>query len=228
MKKILLGLIAIASITLSANAQVQREQTDKIDHSMGDHGKGGRGHGGHMDGRMYKDLNLSDAQKQQMKSINGDFKSKMDDLNKHDNLSVKDFRAQRESLENAKKAQFESILTADQKNKLATLKNERGDKGNMTGRGGEQMEKMQSQLGLSNDQVARMKAERESFKTKAELIKNNSSLSNDQKKTQFLQLRKEREQNFKTFLNADQMKKFEEMKSKRWDDSKTKRSMKTT
>ena len=88
--------------------------------------------------------------------------------------------------------------------------------------------KMQSELGLTSDQVAKMKADRENFKAKAEAIKNNTSLSENQKKEQFMQLRKEREESLKSYLNADQIKKMEEMKSKRWDNSKNKRSMKTT
>jgi Spy/CpxP family protein refolding chaperone len=238
MKKIFLGLVTIITITLSANAQVQREQSDNVqDHQMGDHGKSGRGHGGHMDGMMMKDLNLSDAQKQQMSSINTDFRNKMQELNKHDNLSVKDFRAQKEALESDRKAKFDAILTAEQKNKFTSLKKDHeandnmsdGRGGNMSeGRHGNNMEKMQSELGLTTDQVSRMKADRESFKVKAEAIKNNSSLSEDQKKEQFMQLRKDREQNLKSYLNSDQIKKLDEMKSKRWDDAKNKRSMKTT
>jgi Spy/CpxP family protein refolding chaperone len=237
MKKIFLGFIAIASISLSACAQVQREQPDKQNSTI-DHEKFGRGHGGHMDGMM-KDLNVSDAQKQQLSSINADFRSKLEELNKHDNMTVKDFNAQKEALENDRKAKFEAILTPDQKNQLAELKNNRGGRENMKGNrenmkgnsgknGNNRMEKMQSELGLTSDQVARMQAERESFKTKADAIKNNTSLSEDQKKEKFIQLRKDREQSLKTYLNADQLKKFEEMKSKRGNDSKNKRTMKTS
>jgi Spy/CpxP family protein refolding chaperone len=231
MKKILLGLITVVSISLSAGAQVQRDQADAGNHSMGDHGKFGR-HGDHMNGMMFKDLNLTDAQKQQMKSINEDFKNKMQELNKHDNMSVKDFRSQKEALEQSRKSRFEAILTADQKAKLATLKNNHeGREGNWKGGNamrGNDGKKMQSELGLTSDQVAKMKADRENFKAKAEAIKNNTSLSEDQKKEQFMQLRKEREESLKSYLNADQIKKMEEMKSKRWDNSKNKRSMKTT
>jgi Spy/CpxP family protein refolding chaperone len=234
MKKILLGLITIFSISLSAGAQVQRDQSNNsMDHSkMGDHRKFGRGHGDHMNGMMMKELNLTDAQKQQMKSINEDFKNKMQELNKHDNMSVKDFRAQKESLMKDRKSKFESILTADQKARLATLhKDHNGRKGDgkegnvMRGKDGMNME---SELGLTTEQASKIKADRENFKVKAEAIKNNTSLSEDQKKEQFMQLRKEREQSLKSYLNADQIKKLEEMKSKRWDNAKNKRSMKTT
>ena len=190
-----------------------------------DHDRGGHGHG-QMDGRMMKDLNLSDAQKQQITSINDDFKSKMEQLNRNDNMKVKDFRSQKERLESDRKARFESVLTADQKNKLATLKNNREDKDGNRNDNSDRMEKnrmdMQSQLGLTSDQSARMKADRENFKAKAEAIKNNTSLSDQQKKDQFMQLRQDREQAMKSYLNADQIKKLEEMKSKRWDDSKNK------
>ena len=187
-----------------------------------------------------KDLNMTDAQKQQMKSINEDFRSKMQDLKKNDNITVKDFKARKEALFNDRKARVDAILTADQKNKLAQFKNDHGDQfasrdrdrdGDHHGGGrmnGDRMEKMQSELGLTSDQVAKMNADRENFKAKADAIKNNTSLTDQQKKDQFMQLRKEREESFKSFLTPDQIKKLEEMKSKRSEDWKNKRAMKTT
>ena len=237
MKKIFLGFIAIAAISLSAGAQVQRDQQDNSQNSTFDHQRGGRGHGGHMDGGMMKELNLTDAQKQQISVINSDFKSKMEELKKHDNMSVKNFNIQKEALENERKLKFENVLTADQKNQLAQLKTNQGGRPGMEGNrdygnrdkgnGNNRMEKIQSELGLTSDQVARMQADRENFKTKADAIKNNTSLSEDQKKAQFTQLRQEREESLKSVLTADQLKKFEEMKSKRGD-WKNKRTMKTS
>lgn len=43
-------------------------------------------------------LNLTDAQKQQIKSIDEDFRIRLQALNKNDNKKVKDQRAQRELL----------------------------------------------------------------------------------------------------------------------------------
>ena len=251
MKKIFLGLVAITAITFTAGAQVQRNQDETSQNSTMNHERWGR-HGGGRDGGMMKDLNLTDAQKQQMKSINEDFRSKMQELKKNDNITVKDFNARKEVLFNDRKSKVDAILTADQKNKLAQFKNDRGDRGQFADRdddrnkgdrmsgdrdgdhqgggrmNGDRMEKMQSELGLTSDQIARMKADRESFKAKADAIKNNTSLTDQQKKDQFMQLRKEREESFKSFLNPDQIKKLEEMKSKRSEEWKTKRAMKTT
>ncbi|MBA2249054.1 MAG: hypothetical protein H0W12_02545 [Chitinophagaceae bacterium] len=250
MKKILFGIIAFTAVSLTACAQSHNGQDQTQTNSSMNRDRSGNRHGGH-DGMM-KDLNLTDAQKQQASAINADFKSKMDDLNKHDNMSVKDFRTQKENLENNKKARFEAILSPDQKSKFAEIKNNRGgrdgmmanrgddkdgmrdrngmgnhgDRGNRMGNGN--IEKMQSDLGLNNDQVSRMKADGESFKMKADAIKSNTSLSDDQKKSQFMQLRKEREQSFKSYLTPDQIKKMDEMKAKRWKDSKNQRDIKTT
>ena len=113
MKKILAGLLAIASFTFSANAQEQHNMDrgktwnkDGMGNHMRHHGKGMMA--------MQK-LNLTDAQKQQMKLIHEEFKNKFQALNKNDNMMVKDFRAQKESLLQERKNKIEAILTPEQR-----------------------------------------------------------------------------------------------------------------
>ena len=213
MKQIFIGLIAICAITFSAGAQTM-EAKNEAGHS-GHHQKH---HGKHDKAMMFKNLNLSDAQKQQVKSMNENFKNKMQALKKNDNMTVKDFRLQKEALMAERKTNFQSILTHEQKNKIEQNKKDMMAKHSQMHE--KRMEKMKTELSLTNDQVAKMKAQREAFKAKAETIKNDQSLTQDQKKDQFMTLRKEQKENFKSILTADQQKKLEERKNKR--------SMKTT
>ena len=89
MKKIITGLFAIAAFTFSAVAQDQGTDQKKWNKD-GQH----RMH----DGKGMDKLNLTEAQKQQMKSINEDFRNKMQSLNNNGNILVKDQQAQRKAL----------------------------------------------------------------------------------------------------------------------------------
>jgi len=223
MKKIMSGILALAAFTFSASAQVsdknQQDNKDWKEH-RGFHNRG------------MENLNLSDAQKQQMKSINEDFRNRMESLNKNDNMSVKDFRSQRESLMKERKDKISSILTPEQKAQFEKQDQmggngefrggkDFGDRGERGGRGfGERdggIDRLKTDLGLSDDQVTKIKASNETFFQKAKAIRENQSLSPDQKKEQFLSLQKEREENLKTFLTADQQSKLKEMKGN-WKD----------
>ena len=121
MKKILTGLFAFAVFTFSTSAQAQNNAEG--------YKKERRGYNKGLDkmNGMEK-LNLSDAQKQQIKSINEDFKSKMQALDKNDNIMVKDMKAQRKALMQERKNKIAAILTPEQKIQFEQLHKE-GNKG---------------------------------------------------------------------------------------------------
>src|SRR4051812_47374558 len=104
MKKIIAGLFAIAAFTFSASAQDQGTDGQRK------WSKDGQGmHRGH-DGKGMESLNLTDAQKQQMKTINEEFRTRMHSLNSNDNMIVKDQKAQRQSLIQEKNNRIAAIL----------------------------------------------------------------------------------------------------------------------
>jgi Spy/CpxP family protein refolding chaperone len=154
MRKILLGLIAIATITFSADAQMKRNNAEKQNHSeKKNHANMGRSkHAGKMNHhRMDDKLNLTEAQRQQMKSINMDFKNRMQELKKNDNLTVKEFNAKKQVLMQERKQKTQALLTSEQKNQMKQFKKEQSGKRDMES--GKKMEKLNTNLGLSNDQV---------------------------------------------------------------------------
>lgn len=208
MKQIFIGLIAICAITFSANAQTKSGAThhEKHDAAFKYHGK-------HDKGMMLKSLDLSDAQKQQAQSMNTDFKNRMQSLKKNDNMTMKDFKSQREALLSERKSKMQSILTPEQKTKL-----EKGKKNMMAKHSAmheKKMAEMKTKLNLTNEQVAKMNSQRNAFKSKAAAIKNDQSLTQEQKKDQFMTLRKEQKENFKNILTEAQQKKLEDRKGKR-------------
>ena len=77
---------------------------------------------------------------------------------------------------------------------------------------GERGEKFAQELNLNADQQAALKSIRENSKQQAESIKNDSSLTPDQKKAKFKELRKSSHEQMMAKLNPDQQKKFKEMR----------------
>jgi Spy/CpxP family protein refolding chaperone len=221
MKKILLSLIAIATITFSVDAQTKRNNAEKQNRTE-KNGKSKLGHAKHDEKKhdqmmnhhkMGDKVNLTEAQRQQMKSINMDFKNRLQELKKSDNMTVKEFNAKKEALMQERKQKIQALLTPEQKNQMKQFKKEHSDKGEIES--GKRMEKMQTNLGLSNDQVAKMKAQKEIYKSRTEAIKNNQSTGNERKKEQLKALREERKNSFKSFLTPEQLQKLEAMKNKR-------------
>ena len=200
MKKILALSFAVAILGFSVSAQQTRE--------MKSHRKGGSMQHGQKE--MYKDLNLSEAQKAQLKTNREANKAKMEALDKQDNLTVKEMRARKTALMQEQKAQMESILTAEQKSKIAADRSAMaGKRKNMDGQRGEAMKE---KLGLSNDQAAKLKAQNEATREKVKSIQANQSLSADQKKEQMKAVKDAANAERKNILTAEQIKKMEEMK----------------
>ena len=214
MKKLFVSALALTFFAISAHSQQKREM-----HS---------GCGGQQKGKMgvMKDLNLTESQKTQMKASHQAFKAKMDELEKNDGITVKEYKQKKAALQKEQKSKMESLLTADQKAKLSASKSEM-EAGNSK-KVEERMAKMKEKLSLSDEQVTQLKAKHETLKSKMKAIRDNDSLDKSEKKRQMMALREEAKNDAKTILNADQLKKMEEMKkdfkkekgSKEWKESK--------
>jgi Spy/CpxP family protein refolding chaperone len=124
MKKIITVCLAIAAFTFGAVAQDQNNSGNRMN-------KGRQGmHKGHEGKGMesIEKLNLTEAQRQQIKSINEDFKTRLQSLNQNDNILVKDAKAQRKALMQERKNKIAAILTPEQKMQFEQLHKE-GNKG---------------------------------------------------------------------------------------------------
>lgn len=182
MKKIL-GL-ALLAITLQASAQETRQSDKKESSKMERKGKGFQKDG-------MKDLNLTDAQKVQMKAIRED-----------KNLT-----------QEAKRAKMETVFTADQKAQLAKRKVEmQGKRNEMQAK---RAEKMKTELGLTNDQAAKWKAQQEADRTKMKAIREDNTLSKDAKKEKIKALKETSKTQRKAYLTADQQAKMDNFKKDR-------------
>ncbi len=211
MKKLFIPLIAIFALTVTATAQ---DKMGKKDGGRGHHNK----HGKEM---LAKQLNFSEDQKAQAKTINADFRKKLKELNAQETITVKEMRERKKAIMQEKKAKMNGLLTAEQKTKLVQLKADR--KAKRAEFAAKRMDRMKTALNLSDDQVAKLKANQSAIKTKAESIRNNQSLSAEQKKEQMMALRAEAKEKSKSIFTPEQLKKKEEMRMNRGDRSRSKR-----
>jgi periplasmic protein CpxP/Spy len=224
MKKHLMTLSAFVIMTVAANAQTKKDSSGNTDqHSTRLHHKKS-GSAMHTHHHMMMDLNLTDAQKQQAKDLNTDYKNQLKDLEKNENITLKDYRAKRAALEQERKSKFQDILTSDQKNKIAQAKKERSEKRELTSQ--KRLEKMKADLSLTDEQVAKIRDQRNNSKAQAKAIRENSSLTEEKKKEQLMNLMKSSKESMNGILTAEQLKKKEEMRNNRMNDMKSKRANK--
>ena len=225
MKKHLIALSAFTILALATNAQTKDSTGVAAQHERTHmhHGKSQYGmHQHHRNDMM--NINLTDAQKQQVKDINTDFRNQLKDLENNQGISHKDYRVKKASLEQERKSKFQDILTSDQKDKLALAKKERTEKMKMMAQ--KRLEKMKTALNLSDTQVEKMQELRDSSMEQGKAIRENSSLTEEQKKEQLMNLVKSRKESMNNILTAEQLKKKEEMRNSRIKDMKNKRANK--
>ncbi|WP_462251009.1 hypothetical protein [Ferruginibacter sp.] len=199
MKKLLIALFALGTLTLSANAQEKRM-------SKGKHQK-------HEKHDLSQKLNFSEEQKKQAALYKESYKTQMQQLSKNDNITVKEYREKKEALHNEQKAKMESLLTAEQKVKMTQMKAEHQAKRQQ--HDAARMDKMKTKLNLTEAQMAQMKTQHEAMKLKMQAIKQDDKMDKAAKKENMNALKAQMKEENKKIFTADQLKKMEEMKKDR-------------
>jgi Spy/CpxP family protein refolding chaperone len=207
MKKWMTGAAAVLIATMSF---AQPPAQGKMGAGQEFHKKGHRGSGHHRSGMAFSKLNLSEAQKEQMKGINEDFKSQMQTLNKKENITVKEQRDQRSALAKTHREKIQNILTPDQKSQLAQMKEDAKKK--QAEMAAKRMDKMKAELNLSDAQVASLKGKQEASKNKMQAIMKNEQLDRESKKEQMMAIRSDMKKNLDEVLTPEQKQKWEELK----------------
>jgi Spy/CpxP family protein refolding chaperone len=208
MKKIITSALVIALTIGAAQAQTTQAPEGKK-HDKKEH----RGEG-------FKQLNLTAEQKAKLKTIHEEQKKEMQALKGEKDAN----KEQRKAIHEKYQAQMESVLTADQKQQLAKMKEERkaawkngdfkkggkfrqngdstrmGHKGKF-GKGAD----MSKELGLSATQQEQMKKIRADYSSQFQALRNDNNLTKDQKKDKMQELRKAQMEKMKTVLTPEQM-----------------------
>lgn len=111
-----------------------------------------------------KDLNLTDAQKAQMETLQQKFRTDMQALNKQENITVKEQRERREALANSHREAMQNILTPEQRAQMQQKAAERREdrQENREAR----MEDHFDRLDLNEMQRAAVKANQDAFQKK--------------------------------------------------------------
>ena len=206
MKRIIFTALVL-SFTVAAKAQEMPERKADKPHMM----ERKRQHHG-MD--MQK-LNLTEDQKAKFKSQNETFRKQMEELKKNDNITVKEWKSKAEGLRKEHKNNMAALLTSDQKAQLEKSKAEGKVKHEAMTK--ERAEKMKTRLGLTDEQSAKMESNRKEMGEKMKVIRENKSLSEEQKREQMKELHKMQKENMKSVLTAEQLKKLKDSHHKRPD-----------
>jgi len=158
-------------------------------------------------------FNLSEEQKAKFKSLNEDFRTQMEELKKKDDITVKEWRSRMENLRKDHRDKISSLLTDDQKNQLKKSREARQLR--QSDRRKEGFDRMRTRLNLTDDQAAKLKQSHSDMAEKIQSIRENQSLTDDQKKEQVKELKKKNQENLKTILSEDQLKRLHEKQVRR-------------
>lgn len=183
MKRILSSALAIVLFVGASQAQTG-EKTKGRHHQQG--------------GKMMKELNLSAEQKAKFQSIKEAEKKEMQAL-KADGKTEDDKTARKE-IHDKYKMQYQEVLTAEQKAKHKVGKGDKFGKSH----GKEGGPGFTQELNLTADQKAKAASLNSEFKTKMDAVRNNNTLSKDEKKAQTRSITEAHRTNLKAILTPEQ------------------------
>jgi Spy/CpxP family protein refolding chaperone len=209
MKRILTGALALVLITGAAQAQSQKDTT---------------GHR-HRDGHhtMMKQLNLTPDQQAKFKAIRENQHKEMEAL-KTKALTSDQVKTQRKELHKKYHDQMQLVLTPAQKEQMKNFKAEKkktyAEKGQRK-KGGKGVNKrsgdFQKELNLTQAQKDELSKMRRDVKGQMESIRDDQSLTQDQKKEKIHSIKKDQKEKFKSVLTKEQLDKLETTKKERKD-----------
>ena len=154
MKKIMLSALVVALVATASYAQEIPER--KAPH----HEMKKR----HHRSDEFKQLNLSEEQKAKFKALNEENRKQMAELKKNDNITVKEWKSKMEAQRKDHKEKLQSLLTEEQKVQLEKSREQR--KSRFLERSKNRDGKMKADLGLSEEQSAKLKGNREAMRDK--------------------------------------------------------------
>jgi periplasmic protein CpxP/Spy len=148
----------------------------------------------------FEGLNLTDEQKAKMKAVWESKKPQLKAIRENTSLTPEQKKEKLKTLRDSIKNEMKAILTPEQQKTLEEKKSKMGE--------------MRKKVGLTDEQKQKMKALRDKFKPEIQAIKNDSTLSKEQKMAKMKDVLAKMETELKTFLTPEQQKKFEEKKGK--------------
>lgn len=211
MKKIL--LLASGAFILTASTFAQTKPIN--DSAMKTHR---RANVQKIDRQYSKELQLTDAQKEQIKLQREALQKETKAVQNDATLTPEQKRAKMQEIQKASREKYNSVLTAEQR---ATMKNRMEQRKSGENRPAHSMKgkrkyavKKMDHLKLTPEQQARMDKQKTQYKEQANAIKNNDKLTDAQKKEKLSDLRKKRQEDFNKSLTPEQKEKMKERAEK--------------
>lgn len=202
MKKLIAFTLVLASVGFTASAQERREvKAPRTEDKMRMHNR-----------KTMQDLDLTEAQKSEMKAQREAAKAQLQAIKADGSLTDAQKAEKAKTIHQEQKNKMQALLTAEQKAKLKESRKVAKERGKEMG---EKKKQAYKDLNLSSEQSAKLKAQREASKAKMEAIRNNSSLTEEQKKAQMKELKKASHADMKNILTTEQMQKMQQMKKER-------------
>jgi Spy/CpxP family protein refolding chaperone len=199
MKKVFIGMALAAFVATGAFAQDQSN------------GFADRPKGHHRGSEVMQQLNLTDEQKTEMKTINDDFKNQMADLKKNeDKITVTEWKSKMSTMRKDHHEKVQNVLTSEQKASLKKMMQEH--KGAGRKHGAHKLERMKKDLNLTDDQVTALKKNHEDMAQKFKALRDDKSLTEDQKKVEMKKFRDQQHESLKSILSEEQLQKLEQQK----------------
>lgn len=195
MKKIFAGLVVLAMTVTIIQAQDPQRKMDRM--------KQGRG-------MMHQHSDLTVEQKQKFKALNEDFRKKMTDLRKQDEITVKEMRSRMADLQKKHHTEMQNVFSAEQKARMDKMKMERRQLSEIDAKA--RMEKMKLQLSLSDEQTAKLNNQRKEMLDKMKTIHENHSMAMMEKREEMRSLMEKRKETMQSILTDEQKKKMQEMR----------------
>ena len=164
----------------------------------------------HQKHEIKKQLNLSEDQKNKMKSIHERYREQAKVLKSNDDITRGDYKKQMGEINEKRKIEVEANLTSEQKNKMKEIRENKQRE--MKEMRAERFEKMSNKLQLDEKQKSILLEQRKNSAEQMKAIRENSSLSNVQKKEQIKGLKEKQKELSKSILTEEQKKKMEHRK----------------
>ena len=159
---------------------------------------------------LARELNFSDQQNEQLKSISQDFHQKMTALSQDESITVKEMRERRAAISHDYHQAFQNILTQDQKNKLMDMRKKMDDKRKMIAE--KKLDRMKEKLSLTEDQTTRIRELNEKYRDQYKKYLSVDGMDRSTKREELLGLRKQQKEEIQAILTPDQQKQLDDWK----------------
>ena len=206
----LIGGVFLASLT--CNLVAQTTSTGNASATPGSCEPGGGRHGNH---NPFEKLNLTEDQKSQVKTVMQKSHEEIQTIKSNAALTPEQKDQQIQTIKQGTDQQIKTILNPDQYQQLqemrANWKNAEKGKGDKEGKPG--FHNPLEKLNLTEEQKAQVHPIMQKAREDMNAIKDNASLSPEQKKEQFHAIRESTDEKLKAILTPEQSQKFDEMKA---------------